>query len=86
MAKIDWHHFDFGDHRTGVTPIDGLFALLFLVEDIAYRPACYPNEHAAREGLRVLGAGMDALPELKQFRKREPAAKPRAKAKATAKR
>lgn len=66
MAKTDWHHYDFGDYRIGVTPIDGMYALLFLVDDTAYPLATYANEDAAREAMRVLDAGMAALAELKE--------------------
>lgn len=65
MAKTDWHHFDFGDYRIGVAPIEDEFALLFLVDDTAYPLARYPNESAAREALRVLDAAMNALSEFK---------------------
>lgn len=66
MAKTGWHHYDFGDHRIGVTPVDGAFALLFLVDDTAYPLAYYPSEEAAAEALRVLDAAIRALTELKQ--------------------
>ena len=61
MPKTDWHHYDFGDFRIGVTNVDGSYALLFLVDDTAYPLAYYPNEEVAQEALRVLDAGMKAL-------------------------
>jgi hypothetical protein len=65
VAKTGWHHYDFGDYRIGVTPIDGAFALLFLVDDTAYPLAYYPNEEVAAEALRVLDAAIQALGDFK---------------------
>lgn len=71
MAKTGWHHYDFGDYRIGVTPIDGAYALLFLVDDTAYPLAYYPNEDAAAEALRVLDAAIRALGDFKKPAKLE---------------
>ena len=81
MAKSDWHHYDFGDHRIGVTPIDGAWALLFLVDDTAYPLAYYPNEVAAAEALRVLDAAIGALSELKRPEKKKDKKKKKKKGK-----
>ena len=66
MAKTGWHHYDFGDYRIGVTPIEGSYALLFLVDDTAYPLAYYPNEESATEALRVLDAAISALSDFKK--------------------
>jgi hypothetical protein len=90
VRSNDWHHYDFGDYRIGVTRIEddpGSYALLFVVDDTAYPLAYYPNEDAAQEAMRVLDAGMGALREMLERRKRpakkapkKPAAKPAKKA------